>query len=220
MLADGSHQFLPWQMFSHSPKFYNFCLRGRCFVADGSQNFFRINFFRYMFSHSPSLSSLSVSVSSLRSETEFFFHSVQDRIYQLTEPNRDRDRHKPMLVDRRSRSGPVDRTSVGLCGTLPGCRRKSGQLHPVGDGGERAKVFISLEGSCIGLYLLRSSFLHLSKSSPSVFASGMKLDGLWCLSVFALLFLSRPGRGELVEHTFQVLPPSLSHSLVTTHTLP
>ena len=30
----------------------------------------------------------------------------------------DRDRQWPIFMDRRSRSGPVDRTSVGLCGTL------------------------------------------------------------------------------------------------------
>ena len=65
------------------------------------------------------LSPRSLSLSRLCVQRpNFFFHSVQDRIYQLTEPNRDRDRHKPILVDRRSRSGPVDRMSVGLCGTL------------------------------------------------------------------------------------------------------
>ena len=54
----------------------------------------------------------------VRGDQIFFFHSVQDRISQSTGPNPDRDRQRPNLVDRRSRSGPVDRTSVGLCGTL------------------------------------------------------------------------------------------------------
>ena len=49
---------------------------------------------------------------------KFSFHSVQDRICEWTGLNRDRDRQRLILMDRRSRSGSVDRTSVGLCGTL------------------------------------------------------------------------------------------------------
>ena len=49
-----------------------------------------------------------------------FFYSVQDRIKNWTGPNGDRDRERAIFMDRRSRSGPVDRRSVGLCGTLVG----------------------------------------------------------------------------------------------------
>ena len=56
---------------------------------------------------SPRGRSFAPARSSTRNTDFFFFYSVQDRICQSTAPNRDRDRQMPILMDRRSRSGPV-----------------------------------------------------------------------------------------------------------------
>ena len=45
-------------------------------------------------------------------------HLVQDQMREWTGLNRDRDRQRPILMDWQSRSSPVDRTTIGLCGTL------------------------------------------------------------------------------------------------------
>ena len=48
--------------------------------------------------------------------TDFFFIRSRTESVSGTGLNGDRDRRRPIFMDRRSRSGPVDRSSVGLCG--------------------------------------------------------------------------------------------------------
>ena len=70
-------------------------------------------------------------------ERESFSHLAEDVLRLLIHPrgipNRDRDRQMPILMDRRSRSSPADRTLVSLCGTLvialSICHPSSG--HPI-----------------------------------------------------------------------------------------
>ena len=50
--------------------------------------------------------------------TKFSFNSDQDQICECIRPNRDQDCQRPILMDQRYRSGPIDQTSVSLCGTL------------------------------------------------------------------------------------------------------
>ena len=72
----------------------------------------------------PSLSSrheLTISIISRFPLFEYlinFFYSVQDRICQSDRTEWRPRPSKAHFMDRRSRFGPVDRRSVGLCGTL------------------------------------------------------------------------------------------------------
>ena len=52
--------------------------------------------------------------------TDFFFIRSRTESVSGTGPNGDRDCQRPIFMDRWSRSGPVDRSSVGVCGTLGG----------------------------------------------------------------------------------------------------